>query len=235
MTIEHLVVRWTHISFAMTALVSGFAAMTFLKGSALHRQAGNVFLVSMLIMAACGVYISIFITPIMGNVMGGSMAMYLTATAWLTVWRKPGEIGRLEVVLAFLGLAVAITGIAFGIVALQSPTGRFSGYQPPLYFIFGGAALLATVLDARMIARGGFKGSARLTRHLSRMCFAFFIATGSFFFGQAKLFPAPIRESGLLSIPALLPFALLLYWVFRIRVLPRIRKAWTPQFVRQQS
>ena len=119
MPIEHLVLRWTHISFAMTALVSGFAAMTFLKGSALHRQAGNVFFVSMLIMAACGAYISIFITPIMGNVMGGSMAMYLTATAWLTAWRKPGEIGRLEVVLAFLGLAVAITGIAFGIVALH--------------------------------------------------------------------------------------------------------------------
>jgi hypothetical protein len=235
MTIEHLIFRWTHISFAMTALISGFAAMTFLKGSALHRQAGNVFFVSMLIMAAFGVYISIFITPIMGNVMGGWMAMYLTATAWLTVWRKPGEIGRFEVVLAVLGLGVAITGFSFGIVALQSPTGRFSGYQPPLYFIFGGAALLATVLDVRMIARGGFRGTARLTRHLSRMCFAFFIATGSFFFGQAKLFPAPVRESGLLAIPALLPFALLLYWVVRIRVLPKIRKVWTPRVVRQAS
>ncbi|MGH7694021.1 MAG: hypothetical protein ACRENH_03525, partial [Gemmatimonadaceae bacterium] len=69
----------------------------------------------------------------------------------------------------------------------------------------------------------------------SRMCFAFFIATGSFFFGQAKLFPAAVRESGLLSIPALLPFALLLYWVVRIKLLPKIRKAWTPRVVRQAS
>ena len=71
--------------------------------------------------------------------------------------------------------------------------------------------------------------------HLSRMCFAFFIATGSFFFGQAKLFPAEVRESGLLAIPALLPFALLLFWVIRIRMLPLIKKTWTPRFVRQAS
>jgi hypothetical protein len=235
MTTGHLILRWAHISMGATALLSGAAAMTFLKGSRLHRLSGNVFFVSMLIMAATGVYISIFITPTMGNVMGGSMTFYLTATAWLTVWRKPGEIGRLEIVLAFLGLATAITAIMFGITALQSPDGRFSGYGPPLYFIFGAAATLGTVLDVRMIARRGFTGTARLTRHLSRMCFAFFIATGSFFFGQAKLFPSAVRESGLLSIPALLPFALLLYWAFRIRVLPRIRKAWTPQIVRRPS
>ncbi len=235
MPIAHLILRYAHISMGSLALLSGAAAMTFLKGSRLHRLSGNVFFISMLIMAATGVYISIFITPTMGNVMGGSMTFYLVATAWLTVWRKPGVIGRLEIALVFLGLATAIAGSTFGVLAAQSPDSRFSGYGPPLYFIFGGAALLATVLDVRMIARGGFTGSARLTRHLSRMCFAMFIATGSFFFGQAKLFPLAVRESGLLAIPALLPFGLLLFWVIRIRVLPLIKKTWTPRFVRQAS
>ena len=235
MTTEHLILRYAHISMGSLALLSGAAAMTFRKGSWLHRHAGNVFFVSMLIMAATGVYISIFITPTMGNVMGGSMTFYLTATAWLTVWRKPGAIGGLEIALAFLGLATAIAGITFGVLAAQSPDGRFSGYGPALYFVFGAAALLGTVLDVRMIARRGFTGTARLTRHLSRMCFAFFIATGSFFFGQAQLFPVAVRESGLLAIPALLPFALLLFWVIRIRVLPLIKKTWTPRFVRQAS
>lgn len=235
MTTGHLILRVTHISMGSLALLSGAAAMTFLKGSRLHRLSGNVFFVSMLIMAATGVYISIFITPTMGNVMGGSMTFYLTATAWLTVWRKPGETGRLEIALAFLGLATAVTAIMFGITAAQSPDGRFSGYGPPLYFVFGAAALLGTLLDVRMIARRGFTGTARLTRHLSRMCFAFFIATGSFFFGQAKLFPVAVRESGLLSIPALLPFALLLFWAFRLRVWPSLKRAWSVRFVRQAS
>ncbi len=235
MTTGHLILRWVHISMGMTALLSGAAAMTFLKGSRLHRLSGNAFFVSMLIMAGTGVYISIFITPTMGNVMGGSMTFYLTATAWLTVWRKPRETGRLEIALAFLGLATAITGISFGIVALLSSNGRFSGYGPALYFIFGAAALLGTVLDVRMLARGGFSGTARLTRHLSRMCFAFFIATGSFFFGQAKLFPPAVRQSGVLTVLGLLPFVLLLYWAIRIRVPPKFKKAWTPRVVRQAS
>ena len=235
MTLGHLILRWIHISMGMTALASGAAAMTFLKGSSLHRQAGNVFFVSMLIMAATGTYISIFITPTMGNVMGGTMTFYLTVTAWLTVWRRPGLVGRLEIVSALLGLGIAVAAFTFAALALQNPKGVFGGYHSPLYFIFGGAALLGVVLDVRMLARGGFSGTARLTRHLMRMCFAFFIATGSFFFGQAKLFPTPIRESGLLAIPALLPFALLLYWVLRIRIWPRIKQARSLRVLRQAS
>jgi hypothetical protein len=235
MTVDHLILRWVHISMGMTALVSGAAAMTFLKGSSLHRQAGNVFFVSMLIMASTGTYISIFITPTMGNVMGGSMTFYLTATAWLTVWRRPNQVGRLEVLLALLGVAIATTNIVFAVWALQSSTGRFGGYGPPLYIVFGSAALLGVILDVRMLARGGFQGTARLTRHLMRMCFAFFIATGSFFFGQAKLFPAPIRESGLLTIPALAPFALLLYWLIRVRVWPKLRRGRALRFAERAT
>lgn len=52
MTIDHLILRYAHISMALLGLVSGAAAMTFRKGSPLHRQSGNVFFVSMLIMSS---------------------------------------------------------------------------------------------------------------------------------------------------------------------------------------
>ena len=226
MTTTHFILRYAHISMAMLALLSGAAAMTFRKGSRLHRQAGNTFFVSMLIMAGAGLYISVFITPVMANVMGGSMAIYLTATAWLTVWRKPGESGRLEIAAALWGAAVAITGITFGVMALNSPKGLLDEFPYQGYLVFASVALLGTILDVRMIARGGFTGAARLTRHLSRMCLAMFMATGSFFLGQAKLFPTEVRESGLLAIPAFLPFGLLLYWLIRVRVWPSLRRLW---------
>jgi len=54
-------------------------------------------------------------------------------------------------------------------------------------------------------------------RHLWRMCFGFFIATGSFFLGQQQVFPAWLRGSGVLFIPALLPLILLIFWLFRVR------------------
>lgn len=48
------------------------------------------------------------------------------------------------------------------------------------------------------------------------MSFAMFMATASFFLGQAKLFPKPVRIFPLLAIPALVPLVLLLYWLARV-------------------
>jgi hypothetical protein len=55
------------------------------------------------------------------------------------------------------------------------------------------------------------------------MCFATFVATGSFFQGQAQVIPEPIRIYPLLTILALLPLVLMSYWLRRVGVqrLPR--------------
>jgi hypothetical protein len=94
------------------------------------------------------------------------------------------------------------------------------GYPPPLYFAFGAVALLSVVGDARMMLRT-LQGRQRIARHLWRMCFAMFIASGSFFLGQAKVFPKPIRIIPLLAIPALLPLVLMLYWLARVLFMKR--------------
>ncbi|MEO8563636.1 MAG: hypothetical protein ABI601_16280 [bacterium] len=223
MTITHLVLRVVHISMGMIGLLSGAASMTLRKGSARHRQAGNVFFVSMLLMSGIGAGIATFVTPVRGNIMGGLVTFYLTLTAWLTVWRPPRVTGRLELGAALLGLATATAGILWGTLASSSATHRLDGYPPALYFIFGGAVAFATLLDVRMIVRGGFAGAQRTTRHLWRMCAAMFMATTSFFLGQAKLFPPAVRHSGVLNLPVLLVIAALLYWLVRIRLWPWLR------------
>lgn len=96
-------------------------------------------------------------------------------------------------------------------------------------------ALLGTVLDIRMIVRGGLTGAARTTRHLWRMCFAMFMATGSFFLGQAKLFPAAVRESGLLPVPVFLVIGAFLYWLVRVPVWPWFRKVRAPRLVQEPT
>lgn len=222
-----LVLRTIHISMGMLALLSGAGALIFSKGSRLHQRSGTVFFASMLVMSSSGAYIAGFLRPNAGNVMGGALTFYLTATGWATVWRKPATSGRLELVLALLGVAVAIAGLSFGLKAAASPGGRFHLYPAIFYYIFGGAALLGALLDVRMLVRGGFSGASRLTRHLTRMCLAMFMATASFFLGQAKLFPAGVRESGVLRIPVLLVIGALLYWLIRIRVWPPMRRAWS--------
>ena len=178
----------------------------------------------MLVMATSGASLAAFISPNVGNVMGGLLALYLTLTAWTTVWRAPNRTGRLEIAGALLGAATAIVGFGAGLHAMSTPAHQLDGYSPKLYFAFGSVALIGTLLDARMLMRGGFAGAARTTRHLTRMCLAMFMATSSFFLGQAKLFPPAVRESGVLRIPVLLVVAGLLYSLARIRLWPRLRR-----------
>ena len=92
-------------------------------------------------------------------------------------------------------------------------------------FFFGAVLLLATAGDIRMLARGGISGRQRITRHLWRMCYGLFIATGSFFLGQQQVFPAFLRGSIFLTVLAVLPFPLMIYWLIRIR----FRNAYTVQ------
>ena len=68
-----------------------------------------------------------------------------------------------------------------------------------------------------MMLAGGLQGAQRIARHLWRMCFSLFIASGSFFLGQAKVIPKPIRIFPVLALLALLPLVLLLYWLVRVR------------------
>ena len=77
--------------------------------------------------------------------------------------------------------------------------------------------LLAAVSDVRVIRRGGLHGRPRLVRHLWRMCFALFIAAGSFFIGQAHTFPEALRHPALIVVPVLVPLLAMPYWVWRLR------------------
>ena len=86
-----------------------------------------------------------------------------------------------------------------------------------MIFFLGSAALLAAAGDLRMLVRGGVLGRQRIVRHLWRMCFSFFIATGSFFIGQPQVFPAFIRRTNLLFIPGILPLVLMIFWLIRVR------------------
>jgi hypothetical protein len=57
---------------------------------------------------------------------------------------------------------------------------------------------------------------------LWRMCLAMFIATASFFLGQAKVLPESMRIFPLLAIPVVLVLILMFYWWVRVSFTRRI-------------
>ena len=220
----HLLLRWIHIAMGTVALVAGASSMLLPKGSLAHARAGTAFFVAMMTMAGSGAALAAFFVPNAGNVMGGLLASYLTLTAWTTVWRAPRTTGRLEIAGAVLGAVTALAGLRWGIEAMAGTKQMLDGYPYQLYFAFGGVALIGAALDVRMVACGGYGGARRTSRHLTRMCLAMYMATASFFLGQAKLFPAAVRESGVLTVPVVLVVGAMLYWLTRVRLWPALRR-----------
>jgi hypothetical protein len=88
--------------------------------------------------------------------------------------------------------------------------------------LVGTIALLAALGDARLMMGRVLQGADRIARHLWRMCLGMFIATGSFFLGQAKVFPESMRIFPLLAIPVVLVLALMFYWWVRVSFTKRI-------------
>ncbi|MEA2162321.1 MAG: hypothetical protein QOK37_448 [Thermoanaerobaculia bacterium] len=220
-----------HIGAGMIAVLAGFAALFVRKGSLMHRRTGDVFVISMLLMAGGGATIALMKSQPM-NVMAGLFTFYLVATAWLTVWRKSNQTGSMEVGLLVLGLAVCAIALYFGLRDAHAAH-RASAIAAA---VFGSATLLSVLGDVRMLVRGGVSGVQRLVRHLWRMCVALFIATGSFFLGtagdpvmrksglRASLFTPAIRATHIPEVPVLLVVLMMIFWLIWVRVSKRYKR-----------
>jgi hypothetical protein len=207
-----------HVGGGILGILSGTAALSFRKGSPRHALAGKVFVASMLTMAAAAVYLAILKhqTP---NILAGILAFYLITTGWLTARRGDGVTSRFDWGLLLIPLAGGSWVWFIGLEKLFGNTPPKDGVPIGMDFFIGSVMLLAAVGDMSMMGRGGLSGARRLVRHLWRMCFGLFIATGSFFLGQQQVFPAILRGSILLIILAVLPLMVLIFWLFRVRFL----------------
>ena len=204
-----------HISAGVVGILSGTAAMSFRKGSPRHALAGKIFVIAMMTMSSSAVYLA-FMKHQMGNVLGGTFAFYLVTTAWLTAKRGDGETSLFDwgtlLIPSLVGIGLWISGLRMVYGHVKST----DGVPVRMHFFMGSVMLLAAAGDIRMLVRGGVFGAKRIVRHLWRMCFGLFVATGSFFLGQQQVFPAWLRGSPALFVPALLPLALLIFWLFRV-------------------
>lgn len=209
------ILLWPHIIGGSIALIAGALALSARKGATLHRQSGSVFVWTMLLMSGSGAIMAMFV-PARVSVVAGGLTFYLVATSLLTVTRTVERSRRWITGFMLLGLIVGALGIKYGLDALASPKGTLDGYPAPPHLVFGAVGLIGAVLDARLLYSGSIQGKHRLARHLWRMCFAMLIATSSFFLGQAKLFPEPLRNFTLLLIPVFTVLLVMLYWIVRV-------------------
>jgi hypothetical protein len=87
-------------------------------------------------------------------------------------------------------------------------------------FILAAVLLLAAAGDVRIMRYGLARGGPRLARHLWRMCFALFIAAGSFFSIRervATILPEPFTTGPMRALPIVVLFGAMFYWLWRVR------------------
>jgi hypothetical protein len=201
-----------HIAAGGLALVLGAVALLVKKGGTIHRRSGLLFVCAMLVMATTA--------AILGNALGGLMTVYFVGTALTTV-RPPSPWMR-HINVAALGVAVglALVDIMSGVVAFNSRRGFLNGVPFPMFFFLATVLLLSAAGDLRIMRSGMPRGGRRLARHLWRMCFALFIAAGSFFSIRervAKILPEPFTTGPMRALPILLLFGAMFYWLWRVR------------------
>lgn len=206
-----------HIFAGSIGLISGALALLAYKGGRLHRKSGILFVYAMMGLTFTGVVMGALESD-MSAVIPGLLTFYLVLTSLLTVRRPSNSNSRwVDFSAMLVGIIVVITCIvSIGMDIFNSTKGNANTDSLPLYFIFGSVALLAVLGDGRILLIRAIPWAQRIARHLWRMCLALWIATASFFLGQADELPEQLRIMPLLCTPVLLVFLLMVYWLVRV-------------------
>jgi tetratricopeptide (TPR) repeat protein len=210
-----------HIAGGSLAVIGGYAALFAPKGGSLHRQAGTLFVYAMIAMGIGAMVVGL--SRGKSTWTGGPIVIYLVVTSLLTVrpMRTPSR--TRDVALMLLALALAIGSVVASARIIMGPrTAPVPGVTPPIFIAVAGlqnalVLFLCVAGDVNLLRSGPATGRKRLARHLWRMCYAMFTATGSFFLGQAKVIPEPLRIGPVLTLLAFLPLPLMFYWLWRVR------------------
>lgn len=189
-----------HFAAGLLALFAGFAALFSPKGQYLHRRSGRVFVIAMVAMLGIAAIMAFPTVEKREIAIGALFTMYLVLTSLLTVTRRVDQVRGLS-------SSLAVFAIGLGLLALGEGN-----------LLLAPAAIACGVADFRLLARGAVAGTQRLVRHLWRMTFALWVATASFFLGQADVIPEPLRNIALQLIPVFAVLAALFYWLWRLKV-----------------
>ena len=213
-----------HIAAGGLAIVLGAVALSVKKGGNIHRRSGLLFVYAMLVMGVSASILSVLKGRDVGNVFAGVLTAYFVGTALTTV-RPVSSWTRFINAVALTVAVVLAAGCVFSGVRLINMRGLDSGgvsfrTSGVMSLIIAAVLFMAAAGDVRTMRFGMPRGGPRLSRHLWRMCFALFIAAGSFFSVRervAQILPEPFTTGPMRALPIVLLFGAMFYWLWRVR------------------
>ena len=226
-----------HVAAGGLAIILGAVALSVKKGGSIHRRSGLLFVYAMLVMGVSASILSLLEGGAVGNVFAGVLTAYLVGTALTTVRPVSSWTRRINAAALTVAAILAVGCVLSGVRVINTP-GRDSNGVPfrtagAMSLIVAAMLLMAVVGDVRIMRFGMPRGGPRLARHLWRMCFALFIAAGSFVSDRervAKILPEPFTTGQMRLLPIVLLFGTMFYWLWRLR-----GRRTLPVFVRHDS
>jgi uncharacterized membrane protein len=209
-----------HIAAGGLAILLGGVALVASKGQTLHRRSGLLFVYAMLTMGISGSILAMRQSLTNGNIIGGLVSVYFVVTALTSVRRASVWTRRFNLAALLVVIALSLFNFASGLKALSMPDRAINGVPFFMMFFMGTVLALAAAGDIRLMRLGTLRPARRIARHLWRMCFALFIAAGSFFSIRervAKILPEPFTTPMMRALPILLVFVAMFYWLWRVR------------------
>ncbi|KZN31793.1 hypothetical protein N474_25305 [Pseudoalteromonas luteoviolacea CPMOR-2] len=189
-----------HIIAGAFLLLFGIGALSFAKGKTKHRWSGNLFFLSMLIMAGTAASFN-------GGATMALLTFYYGTTAWAVVLRKENTVGIFEALSMCLIIYVSFSLFHFVYTATDIPQ-TFK----TIFTIHASVAALSACLDLKMLLSGGLSGKHRIVRHTWRACFAMLGAVMSFSSNTSDSWPDFIDSNALIY----LMIGVLFYWLIRV-------------------
>jgi uncharacterized membrane protein len=213
-----------HVVAGGLAMALGAVALCAKKGGTIHRRSGLLFVCAMLVMGTTASILGFRKSATDPNVFAAFMTAYFVVTALTTVRPVSPWTSRINATALTIAVGLALLAIVGGARAVNSPLNSPGGVPfrtiGVMSFILATALLLAAAGDVRIMRFGVPRGGPRLARHLWRMCFALFIAAGSFFSIRervATILPEPFTTGPMRALPILLLFGAMFYWLWRVR------------------
>jgi len=212
-----------HIAAGGLAIILGAIALSVKKGGNIHRRSGLLFVYAMLVMSISASILSLLKGRDTGNLLAGVLTAYFVGTAFTAVRPLSSWTRRINAVALTVAVVLAVSCAISGASMINVP-GRDSNGVPfrtagAMSMIIAAVLAAAAAGDVRIIRFGMPRGSPRLVRHLWRMCFALFIAAGSFFSIRervAVILPQPLTTGPMRALPVVLLFATMFYWLWRL-------------------
>lgn len=191
-----------HFWIGCFALVCGAAAFSARKGGRVHRSAGTGFMAAMILLGLSGLWLSLA-REILFTVFLSLIALHAVITGWAAARPRAGLARAVTLGSGAASGLIALGAVTGGVIAAAAPGGALNGLQPAAFHTLAAVSAVLSVFDWRYALAPAPSRARRLTRHLGRMGFSLFLATGIFFFGNSHVLPEALRRPALLAAPVL--------------------------------